>query len=172
MNNLSRLLVNKLVTQTKLLNKIYNKKKPSLMDYHSHLTIRLGFEFPINFKGTFVSVKGKEACSHYLGYSTKELEELWSFGEEFGLKNHPIYSIMTEDSKKKCFGIGMKFPTFFKASGSGDTDLGVSMNFPVDYIHKDGHLVPSFYMIKLSPFNMTLKVKTIFNYTENKYGAN
>ena len=165
MNNLSRLLVNKLVTQTKLLNKIYSNKKPSLMDYHSHLTMRIGFEFPINFKATFISVKGKEACSHFLGYSIKELEELWSFGKQYGLKDHPIYSIMTEDSRKKCFRIGMNFPSFYKASDN--IDLGVSMNFPVDYIHKDGHLVPSFYMSKLSPFDMTLKVKTIFNYTQS-----
>ena len=174
MSNLTRLLINKLVSQTKILNKIYTFKKPNLMDYHSHLTMKIGMDKSINFTAKFLHVRGKQACSHYLGYSIEELEKIWSFGKSYGLKKHPIYSIMTEESKKKCHRIGFKFPQFFELSG-GTIDLGVSMSFPVNYIHKDGHLVPSFFVVKLNPFERTLKVKTIFNCMQDaqmKVGVN
>ena len=79
----------------------------------------------------------------YLGYSRKELDELWAIDSPLfhDMKSHPIEKIIDEETKKQfkktISGLGFIINTLVNAVGVHYIPQ------PIVYLHKKGHKVPA-----------------------------
>ena len=128
--------------------------------HHSSCVVEIKFE-NFNFMRRIQEVEGKINCSKFLGYSVDELEKFWKVGEWYGLDSHPIEKIVSKDSIIS-FKEGAKLLlSFAKLSIRGVPD-DYKIKLPVNYIHKNGNIIPAILDTSITFKPIVCKIKTTF----------
>ena len=128
--------------------------------HHSSCVVEIKFE-NFNFMRRIQEVEGKINCSKFLGYSIDELEKFWKVGEWYGLDSHPIEKIVSKDSIIS-FKEGAKLLlNFAKLSIRGVPD-DYKIKLPVNYIHKNGNIIPAILDTSITFKPIVCEIKTTF----------
>lgn len=128
--------------------------------HHSSCVVGIKFE-NFNFMRRIQEVEGKINCSKFLGYSVDELEKFWKVGEWYGLDSHPIEKIVSKDSIIS-FKEGAKLLlNFAKLSIRGVPD-DYKIKLPVNYIHKNGNIIPAILDTSITFKPIVCEIKTTF----------
>ena len=106
------------------------------------------------------SITNLDKQSKALGYSKKELLEMWDLGvEHIDTSNHPINKIINEKTKKEIQRQSLTLPIIFDAMKASLGDHYIPQ--PMVYVHKKGHSVGAVAYCKVnwSKMKVTAKVK-------------
>jgi len=109
---------------------------------------------------TIESITNLDKQSKVLGYSEKELLEMWDLGvEHIDMANHPIDKIINEKTKKEIARQSLTLPIIFDAMKATLGDHYIPQ--PMVYIHKKGHSIGAVAYCKVnwSKMEVTAKVK-------------
>ena len=145
--------------------------KKALFDSPIENVFTCDVKLKITSKGLMRSVTrldNLDIQSKTLGYSKKELLELWSLDQWYPVLarqheiEHPMEVIVAKPTKEKLLSLSEELPSLLRTLKQGFSFDGFTIAFEINYIAKDGSIIAAYTENKLHPFNLLVTSRTVF----------